>query len=76
MKHILTDNQSNFLLKVISIHLFLTYMNSHGLNLTRICDTKEYNSTEKKLLSRLRKDYIKNELPIKQKWVTPTRKDF
>jgi hypothetical protein len=72
----LSDNQHHFLLRVISMHLFLTYMNTHGLDLNRICDTKEYTNKEKTLLLQLRNDYIKNELPIKQKWTTPTRPNF
>ena len=69
MTYTLSVEQKKFITSVISLDLYLTYLNTHGLDLPFICDIEEYNDSDKILLDKLRTEYIENELPIKRKWI-------
>jgi hypothetical protein len=69
MVYPLSVQQKKFITGVISLDLYLTYLNKHKLDLPFICDIMEYNDSDKILLRRLRKEYIENELPIRKRWM-------
>ena len=69
MTYTLTKGQRHLILNEISLQMYLKYLNDYNIDLKRICTKYSYNDSERNILNKLREDYMKNELPIKKKWI-------